>query len=154
MNHIENTVEIKSTPERIFVFVDDIKHMGKHAMYGMGESSLEVIKETSEVVGSEYFFRSKMLGIKTNVYATVTKWIKNQEKAYRFSFGKFIFDINMSIARINEDISKLDLTVDYQVPDSLIGKFMDRLFIRRYVKSEVNKVYERCLDILEKNENA
>lgn len=151
MKHIEKTIQIESTPEKIFAFMDDIRHMGKHAMYGMEKSELEVINETLEVIGSKYRFRSSMLGIKMNLDVVVTKWIKNQEKCYQFSIGKFVFDIDVATKSINEKLAEIKVMVDYQVPDSLFGRFMDWLIIERYIKSEVEKLYERCLDILEKD---
>jgi uncharacterized protein (TIGR00296 family) len=123
---IEKIIEIKSSPERVFAYVDDAKHVARHLTYGSG----------------------RIIGMKINPEASVIKRIENREKDYRFEAGSFVFNIRLVIDKIATG-TNLTIIVDYQLPYAWVGRIIDALFIRRYLKREVDKTLETCQKILE-----
>lgn len=134
--------------------MDDVRHMGNHAMYGMGQFELEVIRETPEVINSEYAWKKKFFGREMKIIAIVTDWVKDRKKGYKFSWAGFQCDINLKVRNLEEKEGKvaLDIDVAYQPPSGIKGKILDKIIIGPYIKREVNKVYERCLNIVAKDQ--
>ncbi|HXV39204.1 MAG TPA: SRPBCC family protein [Nitrosopumilaceae archaeon] len=126
MPRIEEVIEIKSSPERVFAYVDDAKHVTRHLTYGEG----------------------RIMGMKINSEASVIKRIENREKDYGFEAGSFVFNIRLVVDKITMG-TNLTIIVDYDLPYSLVGRIIDALFIRRYLKREVDRTMETCQKILE-----
>lgn len=126
MQRIEEIIEIKSTPERVFAYVDDTKHVARHLAYGGG----------------------RIMGMKIKSEASVIKRIENREKDYRFEAGSFVFNIRLVVDKTAMG-TNLRIIVDYELPYSWVGKIIDALFIRRYLKREVGRTMETCQKILE-----
>lgn len=127
MIRVQKTIEIKSTPERVFQYVDDEKHVGSHLTYS----------------------RNNILGMKFDTSATILNRIENKEKTYRFRAGPFVFDIQLIVNKTNTG-TDLTIIVDYQPPYSILGKMLDWFFIRKYLQREVDRTFEVCQKILER----
>jgi len=130
MPRIEKIIEIKSSPERVFAYVDDAKHVTRHITYGGG----------------------RIMGMKINSEASVVKRIENREKDYRFEAGSFVFNIRLVVDKTVMG-TNLMVIVDYELPHYLVGRIIDALFIRRYLKREVDRTMETCQKILEEEKS-
>lgn len=127
MIRILKTIEIKSTPERVFQYVDDEKHVGSHLTYSS----------------------DNIMGMKFDTSATTLDRIENKKKTYRFRAGPFVFDIRLIVNKTNTG-TDLTIIVDYQPPYSILGKILDWFFIRKYLQREVDRTFEVCQKILER----
>ncbi len=126
MPRIEKTVEISASPDKVFAYVDDVKHVARHVTYGGG----------------------RIIGRKINTEASVIKRIENMEKTYRFEAESIVFNIRLVLDKTATG-TNLTIIVDYGLPYSWVGKLIDLLFVRRYLQREVERTLEVCQKILE-----
>ena len=92
------------------------------------------------------------MGMKINPEASVVMRIENKEKDYRFEAGSFAFNIRLVVGKTVMG-ANMTIIVDYELPYSWIGKIIDALFNRRYLKREVDSTMETCQKILEEEKS-
>ena len=73
------SIRINSTPEKVFLQMDDFSKTGMHmtesSMMMMGSKlKLDQLSENPGGVGAKYSWHGKMLGMKMDFSETVTKW--------------------------------------------------------------------------------
>lgn len=156
-------IEIRATPEEVFAYMDDILNVGWH-MSGRsmplmgGRLHLERVSEHSTGMGAPYRWHGKVLGLKVDFAEVVTKRILNKEKVWRTIEGARI--IIMSQYEMRLSLSATDtgtlvtFRIDYELPDSFLGKIVGKLLARRYSEWCLRSVCEDAKKALESGRRA
>jgi hypothetical protein len=141
MKTITKSILIHSTPEKVFVQMDDFSKTGMHmtesSMMMMGSKlTLEQLSEKANGIDSKYRWYGKMMGMTMDFSEAVTKWeapkLKEWEtfgeaKMIIMSWYKMWFEIapdeNGTIAKIS---------ISYLPPNEWYYKILSFFFVRFY----------------------
>lgn len=88
------------------------------------------------------------MGLKVNFTEVVTKWIKNREKVQQ-AIDSYASDISWNLSmslKQTDNGTRMALDLDYKLPYSWLGKLLDLLFVRRYLRKGLNELNEVCED--------
>ncbi len=125
--HYSTSVELNTTPEQAFEFLDDPKklssHMGKSSMM-MAGSKMEMMLDQSQGrgVGAEIIMSGKMMGISLFVREFVTESVRPTKKVWETRGPQKLIILDQY--RMGFKLSpsgtsvKLEVFIDYSIPGS------------------------------------
>ena len=136
---VKRVVNIKSKPEEVFAFIDDIENMGMHMTKAnapmMGSKlTIEWLTQHKTGLGSKYRWRGKAMGMKMDFTVEVTKWIEGKEKTWEtVGEAKMIvlswYRMYLILTPLQKETTQAELGIYYTKPK---GSFLGFLFARRY----------------------
>jgi len=85
-------------------------------------------------------------GVKAEWDAETTEWKENEKIAWRSTAGNLTMSSSTTLSPI-KDGTKATFVMDYNLPYSILGKIIDRLWVRR----EIDKSVERSMKKLKEN---
>ncbi len=135
---LHRTVEVLRPAEEVFRYLDDVRLAGAHMQSGeMGvRLQVEQLSVNSEGQGATYRWHGKVYGLPVDFTVVVEKWIKNRERASRtVGSARLIvmsgFRLHFTLAPMDRG-TRIAIDFEYDLPSSLLGRFLSRLFGRRY----------------------
>ena len=141
MKTLTRQVEIHSNPEKVFEYMDHLGNTGMHMMESsammMGSKlELEQLSKNETGLNSKFRWYGKMMGIKMDFTAVVTKWIKPQEKVWE-TVGKAKMIIlgwyQMRLLLTPQGPGTLaKLSISYTYPENLFGRILAFFLSRWY----------------------
>ena len=150
MARIEKSIEIKAPPEKIWELmawdrVPEWMDMMKSAEYTSEVSTLE----DKLGVGATAHTIMETAGIKLEGEVENTECIVNEKTSYRSVSGD-LTTIGSTILEPIEEGTNVKFITDYELPYSILGKIIDKLFVHRESEKGVEKSLEKLKNILEK----
>lgn len=133
---------IKAPAETIWKLLTDLDRFYEWAPVRM--------RLTSEKQGLDatYHTTGKFLGMNFEIDQRCTEWEENRRWSYTMPFGKKRAKLSW-ILEPYQSGTKLTEIFDYELPYSFIGKFIDTLIFRRYIRKMMEKELENLKAILE-----
>jgi uncharacterized membrane protein len=150
MTRIEKSILIKAPPEKIWEMmawdrVPEWMDGMKSAEYTSEVSTLEDKLE----VGATAHTVLQYAGIKVENELENTECIVNEKSSYRSVSGDMTTFGSMILEPIEEG-TKVKFITDYELPYSILGKIVDKLFVQREGEKGVEESLEKLKNILEK----
>ena len=151
MGRVEKSIEIKAVPEKVW----EMLALDRWSEWQVGRFlDTKNMEFTSEVQSPEDKYR---VGASAHPKAReketfkVTESLKNEKITYLLEeeSGTNAATIALVLEPI-EDGTKLTHAVDYEMPWGILGKFLEKLFMKRMGEREVEKSLEKLKSILEK----
>ena len=143
---LTKSVEIEASPEKVFAFIIDEKKMND-AMKGWAES--ELTSEGPVGVGTTLHF----VGVSGETQAEwdmeVIEFVKNKKMEMR-TRGATPFKMTRSFAlELTAKGTKLTYSGDYEVPNYIRGKLVDKRTVRGDIEKHNTKMLENIKKALE-----
>ena len=145
MARIEAKVEIEAPMEKVFDYVADVAET--HAEFFHFVQKVEATSELKQGPGATFRYEAKSGGVKSWFENKVTKYVKNELMEWKSiagmrNEGRWTFGPT-------EKGTQVTFLMDYELPGSYLGKVLDKLFVERQNKNDVNQSLQRLKAILE-----
>jgi uncharacterized membrane protein len=142
---IEKTIEINTTPEKIWplVYWDRVPEW---------MDQIPKAKYTSEYkdkLGAIAHVMGDAGSIKAEWDAETTEWIENQKFSWRTIAGNFTGFGSMTLTSI-ETGTKTIFLMDYDLPYSFLGKLVDRLRVSKDLEKGTERALRKLKQLAEK----
>ena len=151
MGRIEKSIEIRAPPEKVWEMLALDRLLEWEEGY---KGDLKSVEYTSKVhtPKDKYRVGASAHGIpkKQGEYnLEITESLENEKMMYRFDVGKFSVMVTYILEPVEEG-TKLTYAVDYEMPWSILGKIIEKLYYRRHTEKEWKRSLETFKSILEK----
>jgi len=134
---------IRSTPEKVFAYMDNLGNTGMHMMESSAmmlgsKLHLEQLSENANGLNTKYRWFGKMMGIKMDFTTLVTRWIKDREKVWetigeaRMIILKWYRMRLELVPMVNGRMVEANLSIDYTLPDHFFFRFISYLLAPWY----------------------
>ena len=144
MGRVEKSIEINSSPEKIWSLINWDK---VPEFYG----SIKRVEWTSEPTmkkGSTVHIYNEMAGVKGEFDAVITEWVEKEKVEWRTIKGNgpgvFLATLNPT-----ENGFKMTTSFDYKLPYSVFGQLMDKLRVRKAMEKEAENALQKMKDAAE-----
>jgi coenzyme Q-binding protein COQ10 len=146
LTEISKSIEIESSPDKVFALVLDTKKVSE---FTNGDEKVEITSKGPFEVGTTWHMTSKSAGLKTETDMEVTEFEKNK-KMISHSIGASKLDLKTWwTLEPTAKGTKVTHGADYKVPYSILGKILDKLWIRRNMEKTIEKILEEMKKTLE-----
>lgn len=141
MKTIGRTIQIFTSPEKVFETVDDLGvtavHMTQSSAMMMGSKlHLEYLTEHHTGLGSKYRWTGTMMGMKMDFTVEVTKWIKGIEKIWETigESGMIIYSWYRMhlLVKPNPNGAEAELSIAYEKPKGWFARIISFLLADWY----------------------
>ena len=142
---IERSIEIKAPPEKVFVYMKDLKKMPE---WMPSCKSHKITSEQRHGVGTTTHCVMEQAGRIIEWDAVVTEYIENRKQAWHCdkpSRNDGIFEFEPT-----EKGTKVTFTMDYDLPYSILGMIIDKLRVSKAIEKNVDEGLTKLKEILEK----
>ena len=163
MKTLSKSIIIHSSPEKVFVYMDNIADTGMHMTKGskpMMGSKLELkqLSENATGLNSKFRWYGKMMGFTMDFTVVVTKWIKDKEKVWEtIGEAKMIilgwYQIRLVILQEREN-TKAELSISYTNPKNIFFKIIAFFLAPFYANWCLNNMLQDSKKTLETNQNS
>ncbi len=145
LGRIERSIEIRAQPEKIWaiVFWDRVPEW------------FDIIKKvghTSEIkdgLGATVHVVAKAGGVNAVWNSEVSEWKENEKIAWHSTGGQVTMTSSMTFSPI-KDGTKLTFEMDYDLPYSILGKIIDKLWVGKDIDESNERGMKRIKEIFEK----
>jgi hypothetical protein len=161
MKTLSRTETYNSTPEKVFLCLDDLgvtgMHMTKSSMPMMGgKLNLEFITPHHSGLGSKYRWTGNVMWMEMDFTVEVTKWISGKEKTWE-TIGDpkvIIYSWYRMYLKISEDcnITTAELSISYEKPKGWFNKVICFLLGDWYCRWCLKHMLGECKISVEGNE--
>jgi ribosome-associated toxin RatA of RatAB toxin-antitoxin module len=143
---ISESIEIKSSPDKVFALMLDAKKVSE---FTKGDENVDITSKGPVEVGTTVHMTSKSAGLKTELDMEVTEFEKNK-KMIMHTVGASKVDLR-SWWMLEPTAKGTMLTHggDYKLPYSILGKIIDNLWVRRSMEKSIEKILEGMKKTLE-----
>ena len=141
MKTLTKQIQINSTPDRVFEYMDNLGNTGMHMMESsammMGSKLyLEQISEKATGLQSKFHWYGKMMGLKMDFTVVVTKWTPPKEKEWEtIGEAKMIilgwYKMRLLLSPSREG-TLTELSISYTYPQNVFGKILAFFLSRWY----------------------
>ena len=141
MAKVARSITINAPVEKVFSYIADPSN---DPQWQAG--AIEVRNITGQGVGQRYGWTYKVMGIPLKGETEVTEYIPNQRYVHKSTGGvvsTFAFNF-----RAEGGGTRVDFEVEYTIPVPVLGKFAERLVLRR-TEREADHAAAAVKDILE-----
>ena len=149
MGRVERSIEIKASPERVW----EMLALDRFPEWDEGtRKNVKSTEYVSEVRTPEDKYRAGTIVRQTEnrgktLDFEITESIENKKITYRTSSWSAVVTI---ILEPLEERTSLTYAMDYELPYSILGKFLDTLLGQRVVGKDTERSLENLKNILEK----
>ncbi len=146
MTKISKSIEIESSPDKVFALVLDTKKVSE---FTKGDEKVEITSKGPFQVGTTVHMTSKSAGLKTELDMEVVEFEKNR-KMIMHTVGAS--KVGLKSWWILEPTTKGTMLThggEYKVPYSILGKILDKLWVRRNMEKTIEKILEEMKKALE-----
>ena len=150
MGSIEKSIIIKALPEKVW----EMLAFEKHLKWMEGYENVEYISEVSTLEDKYRVGLSAHLDIKGEgeMDLEIAESLENEKITYHLTGGSFTKDFVLSfLLEPVEEETKFTYSVDYVLSWGILGKFLEKLFIKRMIEKGVDKASQNLKGILEKS---
>ena len=148
MGKIQNIIEIKVKPEKVFKYIENIWNIQYHLNLIGIKLKLEILSENPTGVGATYHWYGDALDQKINSIMFVVKRVNNKEILYQSHSG-LQFNIILHLTPLN-DSTKIDFTLNYLKPSSWSYESSpNSLFNQSFLKKITDMMFETIKGSLE-----
>ena len=153
--HLEESIQVKASPEDVFNFANDHKQLSSHmnqSSWMMGGGSMKTIfdAQKGKKVGSHIKMQGKVFGIELYLDEVVSEYNSPYKKEWHtvgspklLVIGQYRMGIEIQAAGLG---SELKVFIDYNLPETGISKLFSLLFGNMYakwcVKQMINSVHD------------
>jgi uncharacterized membrane protein len=147
LTRIEDSIEINAPPMEVWGM---IAHKRLPEWFDLFKR-IELTSNEDEKIGATHHMTSELYEIvKIEWDGETTQWIENSMYSWRTIGGPFTGFGSMMLTPIDSK-TKFTIVMDYEIPNSYLGKILDRLIIHEALKSEFREGLRELKNLLEKN---
>ena len=146
MTEISKSIEIESSPEKVFALMLDVKKVSE---FTNGKEKVEITSKGRLQVGATWHMTSKSAGLKTETDMEVTEFEKNKKMVSHSTGGSRVDMKTWWILEPTAKGTKVTHGGDYKVPYSVLGKILDKLMIKRNMENTTEEILEEMKKTLE-----
>ena len=146
MTKISKSIEIESSPDKVFALVLDTRKVSE---FTKGDEKVEITSKGPFQVGTTVHMTSKSAGLKTELDMEVVEFEKNR-KLIMHTVGAS--KVSLKSWWILEPTAKGTMLMhggDYKMPYFILGKILDRLWVKRNMERTIEKILEELKKALE-----
>ena len=136
MAKVTKSIEIEASPEKVFAFINDQEKMNE---LSKGFSEAKYTSKGPVGVGSTLHIVGKAGGSQAEWDMEITEFEKNKKVSMR-SIGAS--GLKMQGSHTLEPTAKgtrLTMTMEYELPGSILGKIIDKLKVSKDIEKSVEK---------------
>ncbi len=145
MARIEAKVEVEAPVEKVFDFVADVPE--NHPKFFRIIEKVEATSELKRGSGSTFRYEVKSAGVKNWFENKVTRYVENEGMEWK-SIAGMKNEGGWSFTPTKNG-TEVTFFMDYELPASYLGKVLDKLFVERENRKDINESLERLKAILE-----
>jgi len=157
LGRVEKSIEIKAPPEKVW----EMLALDRLLEWQLGFDKAKSIEYTSEVgtpkekyrVGASAHGIPKKQGESIKLIFEIKESLENEKITHliyeKLFLGTFTVLAKYTLEPVDAE-TKFTYVGDYEMPWSIFGKFLDKLFIHRIAKKELRTELENLKSILEK----
>ena len=146
MGNITKSIEIEASPEKVFAFINDAKKMNEASK---GFAEMEYTSEGPVGVGTTSHRIVRLGGQEREWDAEVTEFVKNKKMSDRTIGGSKAKLTDSWTFEPTAKGTKLTVSMDYEVPYSVLGKVIDKLKLSKDLDKVMGKMLENVKKALE-----
>jgi uncharacterized membrane protein len=124
MSHISKTVSIKQTPAKVLDYIADVNN---HPAFISALKSVSDLKAQSQKVGEGWEWTFVMAGVELKGRAETVAYTPG--KLYSFKTTSGILSTFTYKVEPAPEGTRLTVDVQYDLPDSMLGKFADKTIV-------------------------
>jgi len=143
LTKLSKSIEIEASPEKVFAFINDTKKMNEITK---GVSETEYTSKGPVGVGTIKHTVGKAGGSQAEFDTEITEFEKNKKISSRTIGGSKLKMQSSTTLEPTAKGTKLTVTMDYELPYSIIGKIVDKL----RVSKDLEKASEKNLSDMKK----
>ncbi len=140
--------EIKAPIEKVFAFISDPKSNEK-IFPKEDEVKIEILSKGQPGLGTKFRFTGLLSGQKIKSEAEYVEFEKNRRFVERQTEGDMKKWEQTFVFEATGKGTKVNLTTEYQLPYSILGKIIDRLKAGKEIQTSVEAAIEKTKEILE-----
>ncbi|MBS3737148.1 SRPBCC family protein [Candidatus Bipolaricaulota bacterium] len=144
MAKIEKSIEIEAPVEEVWPVV----HWDRVTEWMDFIKNAEYTSEKHHEKGATAHVISEVAGQETEFDTEYTDYVENERKSWRTTGGDMTAFGEVSVEPTEEG-TKVNLSMDYELPYSILGKIMDKLKVSKEMEKEYETALEKLKDMLE-----
>ena len=146
LGKVTKSIEIEASPEEVFAFIIDQKKMNEA---GKGFAEMEYTSKGPVGVGTTSHLIAKIGGQERESDMEITEFVKNK-KVSSHSIGTSKSKmVNSWTFEPTAKGTKFTMSMDYEVPYSVLGKVIDKLKLSKDLDKAMGKMLENIKKALE-----
>jgi uncharacterized membrane protein len=136
LTKVTKSIEIEASPEKVFAFMGDLEKMNE---ISKGFSEVQYTSKEPYGVGTTLHFVGKAGGQQAEWDMEITELVKNKKVVER-TIGASKFKMQATyIYEPTAKGTKLTITMDYELPYSVLGKIIDKLRVSKDIEKGMEK---------------
>ena len=145
MTHIERTIDIAAPPERVFEELIDLHRLDRWSTITASHEG----PDEKLSVGQEFRQNLRVAGVSLPTTWRCTACDPPNAVAYEASSAGGGSLTMRQVVVPTDGGSTVELVVDYELPGSVLGEVLDRLYVERRNEREAQHSLENLKDLLE-----
>ena len=146
MGKLTKSVEIEASPEKVFDFINDTKKMNEASK---GFAEMEYTSKGPVGVGTTYHLIAKIGGQERESDMEITEFVKNKKmSSHTIGASKAKMTGSWTFEPTAKG-TKWTMSMDYEVPYSVLGKVIDKLKVSKDMDKVMGKMLENIKKALE-----
>jgi carbon monoxide dehydrogenase subunit G len=146
LGKLTKNIEIEASPEEVFPFINDDKKMNEATK---GFSEMEYTSKGPVGVGTTYHLISKIGGQEREADMEITEFVKNKKMSSHTIGASKVKMTNSFALEPTAKGTKWTISMDYEVPYSVLGKVVDKLKVSKDMDKVMGKMMEDVKKALE-----
>lgn len=143
MSRITKVVSIKAGPEKVLAYIADVKN---HPAFISALKSVENLHGDSKNVGEAWDFTFSMGGVEIKGKAETAEYVAGKRYSFKTTNG-VVSTFGYSVEPEN-DGTRLTMDVEYEIPDNVVAKMLDKAVIERLNDQEGDRAVDNLQAIL------
>jgi ribosome-associated toxin RatA of RatAB toxin-antitoxin module len=143
---LTKNIEIEASPEKVFALVLDTRKVSE---FTKGDEKVEITSKGPFQLGTTVHMTSKSAGLKTELDMEVVEFERNR-KLIMHTVGAS--KVSLKSWWILEPTMKGTILThggEYKIPYSILGKILDKLWVKRNMEKTIEKILEETKKALE-----
>ena len=146
MGKLTKSVEIEASPEKVFDFINDTKKMNEASK---GFAEMEYTSKGPVGVGTTYHLIAKIGGQERESDMEITEFVKNKKmSSHTIGASKAKMTGSWTFEPTAKG-TKWTMSMDYEVPYSVLGKVIDKLKVSKDLDKVMGKLMGNVKKALE-----
>ena len=148
MGRVESSIEIEAPIEKVFAFLSNPKNREK--ILAHAEVKVEDVSKGPIGVGTTYRWSAVLAGRKVDLHPhEIVEFEKNRRFVDHDKGGSLKKEQFTFVFAATDKGTKVTMTIDYELPYSVIGKILDKLRFRKEFERFLNGGAQKAKEILE-----
>jgi len=149
MGRVESSIEIEAPIEKVFAFLSNPKN--KEKILAHAEVKVENVSEQPIGVGTTYRWSGVLAGRKVGFHShEIVEFEKNRRFVdHHKGGGSLKKEESTFVFAATDRGTKVTMSIDYELPYSVLGKILDKLRFRKEFERFLNVGAQKAKEILE-----